>query len=197
MSASEHGCEFLSQPEIGSDVRGVSSGPGYRTEWHGIYRGIRESEWAKGEMVHFFENGSIGDVPQSCFAMPVERFAPAEDQANEIDLDALAAAVRDLGFHAYVEQTGGGCATLFAGEEHPDAHGDKRWDAGAGPGWFDGPGWTNARASIGQGGDFCVGPDDDGDDPESVSWIQPGASLADIAALIAAQVRRSATSRAS
>jgi hypothetical protein len=120
----------------------------------------------------------------------------AAEQELEIDLDALAAAVRDLGIEAFVEQTGGGCATVWAGEQHEDQHGDQRWDAGAGPGWFEGPGYTNARALIGQGGDFCVGPDDDGEDPETAIWIQPGMSIADIAALIAAQVRRSATSRA-
>lgn len=113
----------------------------------------------------------------------------AED-GNEIDLDALCAAVRALGHEdAYVEQTGGGCATLFAGGTYTDAHGDQRWRAAAGPGWFDGPGWTNGRAAL---GDFYVGPDD-GEDDEAVHCCMPGESLDSIAARIDALVRSART----
>lgn len=106
----------------------------------------------------------------------------------DVDLDALAAAVRALGHEAFVEQTGGGCATLFAGGTHIDGHGETRYVAAAGPGWFDGPDWTLPRAFIGQGGDFCVGPDDDGDNPDAVTWIQPGASIDEMAALVVALI---------
>jgi hypothetical protein len=72
--------------------------------------------------------------------------------------------------HAYVEQTGGGCATIYAGDRYPDDTGEDRYQAAAGPGWFAGPGWTRGRATT---DDFCVGPDDDGQaDPvfASIDW---------------------------
>lgn len=66
---------------VGAVVHGVSStrvGRGKRarivkTEWSGIYRGERPSEWSGGP-VHFFESGIIGTTPQRCFAFPVEQF---------------------------------------------------------------------------------------------------------------------------
>ena len=39
----------------------------------------------------------------------------------ELDMDAIVERVRAAGFPAYVEQTGGGCATVYAGP--PDADG--------------------------------------------------------------------------
>lgn len=92
-----------------------------------------------------------------------------------LDLDKVVALLKDKGVTAYVAQTGGGTATIYAGEmfyreeERVRWNGDvkevvgtdriERFPALAGPGWFDGPGWTNGRADT---SDFCVGPDDDG-----------------------------------
>lgn len=109
--------------------------------------------------------------------------------ATEINLDTIAAAVRALGVPCFVEQTGGGCATVYAGDTYTDEHGDARYLAGAGPGWFEGPGWTNARADLVDGSDFYVGLDDDGEDEQGV-WVQPGTTEAEIAALIVAQSER-------
>lgn len=94
-----------------------------------------------------------------------------------LDMDRIAKRVADAGFAAYVEQTGGGCATIYASREweerpvtrmgepagtvrmpktHPDpVEGDDypRHDVVAGPGYFAGENWTQPRASV---GDFSV-----------------------------------------
>lgn len=88
--------------------------------------------------------------------------------------------------NAYVEQTGGGCATIYAGPVEKDEAGDDRYAAVAGPGWFEGPGFTVARGTT---GDFYIGRDDDGEtDPP---MPPDGASEETVAGLIAAQVHAS------
>lgn len=85
-----------------------------------------------------------------------------------IDLDEVVNQLAKLGVPAYVEQTGGGCATIYAGtpQSWPDQYGDRRYAAAAGPGWFEGPAWTKGR---GHTDEFYFGPDDDGDtDGDSV-----------------------------
>lgn len=86
-----------------------------------------------------------------------------------INMDKVVRILKDeYDIHAYVEQTGGGTATIFAGElrsvERKAITGvvvtEDRWQAVAGPGWFEGPGWTNARGDV---SDFYIGPDDDGE----------------------------------
>ena len=73
--------------------------------------------------------------------------------------------LRARGVPAYVEQTGGGCATIYAGTpvvlEGPDAEEFPEYPVMAGPGMFYGPGWTDAR---GLSHDFYVGPSSDFDD---------------------------------
>jgi hypothetical protein len=125
----------------------------------------------------------------------------------EVDLDEIALILRrDHGLaDAYVEQTGGGCATLYAGQvgyhectcpntgklgPHDDGcpvparGGSPRYGSCAGPGWFTGPAWTGARADL---DDFYVGPDDQGE-TSPVMPLEVGARTeADIAKLIAAQ----------
>ena len=81
------------------------------------------------------------------------------------DMDRIAALVRERGGEAYVEQTGGGCATIFASlgcdeRGFPLADANGHYGAAAGPGWFEGEGWTLPR---GGSSEFLVGPDDDGD----------------------------------
>ncbi len=103
--------------------------------------------------------------------------------ADEIDMEAIASAVQTAGFHAYVEQTGGGTATIYAGRLHDRETDDPHYSAVAGPGWFRGPGWTAPRASR---DDFSVGRHDHGEtDPTLVS--EPGAWKSD-AELVAAIV---------
>lgn len=74
-----------------------------------------------------------------------------------INMDNVVAVLRDRGYDAYVEQTGG-CATIFAGDQLTidEADGYARWSAKAGPGWFEAPSWTFARASTAE---FYVGYD--------------------------------------
>jgi hypothetical protein len=102
---------------------------------------------------------------------------------SELNLDRVVERVVRAGFAAYVEQTGNGVATLYASREweereaqttcggvsrtvtlrlprsHPDPAIGEAWprfDVAAGPGWFEGPNWTAARADACE---FCVGPD--------------------------------------
>ncbi len=103
-----------------------------------------------------------------------------------IDLERLADAVRQrTGAEAYVEQTGGGCATLYAGPQWTDEHGDQRYSVVVGPGWFDGPGWRHGYASY----EEChVSRDDD----VTPGFEMPkGASIDQMADLITAEVSRS------
>lgn len=118
----------------------------------------------------------------------------------EISLDRIVTLIEHAGITAYVEQTGGGIATIFAGQQRVqfDDEGnsleDDRWDAAGGPGWFQGEGWTDARATL---LDFVVGVDDMGE-IGTVTPLRIGAHTeAGIAALIVAQVhaRRRALTR--
>lgn len=94
-------------------------------------------------------------------------------QGETVNMDRIVEIIKAEGFYAYVEQTGGGCATIYSSdrssEQYPGApapylinplDGEGRYPVIAGPGWFEGPGWTNARGAL---GDFYVGPDDDGE----------------------------------
>jgi hypothetical protein len=94
-----------------------------------------------------------------------------------LNLETVCSILHDKGVRAYVEQTGGGCATIYAGTQHPYPERGETWpawDAAAGPGWFeqqptrtaDGlhfEGWfAEGRADT---SDFSVGPDDMGEGP--------------------------------
>jgi hypothetical protein len=81
--------------------------------------------------------------------------------ASVVDMDAVCEALNARGVSAYVEQTGGGCATISIGHQDPEG----RFQALAGPGGFYGPRFTKARGHV---GDFCVGPDDDGESEVSL-----------------------------
>lgn len=121
-------------------------------------------------------------------------------------MDAIARKVCEAGHAAYVEQTGGGCATIYASREWepravlfsgqvrqvrlPKMTGEhcEHFDIAAGPGWFD-PHWLapGARA-LGVADDFSIARDtDDGDGEVSVSCI--GMSEAEIAARIVTMLR--------
>jgi hypothetical protein len=78
-------------------------------------------------------------------------------QPSRIDLQALADVVRERGYHAHVEHTGGNTATLYAGRQISDRAGDPRWSAAAGPGWFEAP----DRKPFADTSEFAVGPDSD------------------------------------
>lgn len=95
---------------------------------------------------------------------------------TELNFDTIVELLKERDIPAIVEQTGGGTATIYAGEMYKrrepvytwktgprtvDRWEDvDRWEAGAGPGYFEGPGWTNGRGGT---EDFVVGRDDDGE----------------------------------
>lgn len=74
-----------------------------------------------------------------------------------IDMQRVADMLRERGFaNAYVEQTGGGCATLYAGPTREEEGWGERYAVAVGPGWFDGPGWSNPKCSTSE---CWIGPD--------------------------------------
>jgi hypothetical protein len=119
--------------------------------------------------------------------------------SRTIDLDEVVRQVRKTGVDAYVEHTGGGCATIYAGGQYIDRAGDGRWQAVAGPGWFEGgPGeagmFTLGRATTDE---FFIGPDDDGESgpatdgevaSDRVISVTEDATEATVALLIVQQV---------
>jgi hypothetical protein len=60
----------------------------------------------------------------------------------ELNLDSIVGRVRRTGVHAYVAQTGGGVATIYAGPLRVEGE-LEYYAVAAGPGWFEGPGWEN------------------------------------------------------
>jgi hypothetical protein len=78
----------------------------------------------------------------------------------ELNLDTIVEQVRRAGVHAYVAQTGGGVATIYAGPLRVEGE-LEYYAVAAGPGWFEGPGWENGR---GDDADFTIGRDNDGSD---------------------------------
>lgn len=107
--------------------------------------------------------------------------------STDLNLDTIAHLLRtEHGVaNAYVEMTGGGVATIFAGPTREEADYGTRYAAVAGPGTFryDGP-------STGDLIEFAIGADDYGDtDPIDASDV--GARTeSDVARLIAAQARK-------
>ena len=84
-------------------------------------------------------------------------------EPGTFNLDDLAWRVTSLGVPARVDQTGGGVATLYAGYTgYPEVI--------AGPGWFDGPGWSNARGSWTE---LSYGIDDPEQEAEHVLITEP------------------------
>lgn len=134
---------------------------------------------------------------------------------SELNLDRVVDALDRLNVKAYVEQTGGGTATLYAepivgyhectckpayattavltthdpGCPVPEKGGSPRYAAVAGPGSY---GWGK-RDSIADLDDFYVGIDDDGE-TSPISPQEVGATTVDdVAKLIAAQVEATTT----
>jgi hypothetical protein len=81
---------------------------------------------------------------------------PCQPLDGSAILAAVAAA--DPTLAAYVEQTGGGCATVYVGTPDADGH----YLAAIGPGSFD---WSDANASQFYPNDLYIGPDDCGTAP--------------------------------
>lgn len=83
MTPTQHRSRFNDTPVEGERITGVSAGPGYTARWSGVYLGVRPSEW-DGQPVHFFADGEINGVPQSCHAIPVAQFDTPPAPASEI-----------------------------------------------------------------------------------------------------------------
>jgi hypothetical protein len=137
------------------------------------------------------------------YALSVKRETEKEGEMAEVSFDKIVDELRKQDIPAYVEQTGGGVATIMVGEQTDREEPIYRWSEGnreqtgtqvvprydvlAGPGSFAGPGWTNA---YGDTADLAVGPDDDGD---SQYWTADPTrdTEEDVVAEIIRQYRRS------
>ena len=105
-----------------------------------------------------------------------------EFEPTTLDLNMLTEFIIKRGFKARVEQTGGGCATIYVG----DADQDDYYLVSAGPGYFDGANWTNPRAFWEE---FCWGLDDDGvTQPTFENDIRPLEDIADEMVALARKV---------
>lgn len=74
----------------------------------------------------------------------------------------------------------------YAGTPWDEEGWGQRYPALAGPGWFDGPAWSQPRASLEE---FYIGPDDDGESETASPALD--ATPESIAAMIVAQIQRS------
>lgn len=105
----------------------------------------------------------IRDLDWSDVEADAARMQEAQESGDTLDLDLVVDLVRRAGVHSYVEQTGGGCATIFAGARRPhpaDTTGrDVLWACCAGPGTY---GWGQVP-SVADPTDFYVGADDEGE----------------------------------
>lgn len=105
---------------------------------------------------------------------------------STMDMQKVVDILRErFGVYAMVEQTGGGVATIQARPTFADDDNTERFSALAGPGWFDGPGWSNAYAAY---DGFYVGPDDDGDTNPYALTRRIVLTEFDVAKVIAGQV---------
>ncbi len=80
---------------------------------------------------------------------------------------------------AFVEQIGGGVATIYAGDPWTDEDASPQHVA-AGPGWFEGPRWTQRRAFVEDpvlepgNGDTFISLASDDDEAATAACIAPG-----------------------
>lgn len=98
---------------------------------------------------------------------------------GEIKASEIVEGLVRRGIPAFVEHSGGGCATIYGGESYVDAAGDQRWPVLIGPGaWHaeGGPSFDTAE--------LFVGPDDDGspDYVEATITVPEGATAVDVVA---------------
>lgn len=103
-------------------------------------------------------------------------------EGRELDMDVIVDHVRRMGVWAYVEQTGGGCATIFAGAQRVNAAGDPVYAVCAGPGRY---GWGKLP-STGHADEFFVGADDQGE-TEPIDCAKVGALTEDAIAKVIVQ----------
>jgi hypothetical protein len=116
---------------------------------------------------------------------------------SEISFDEVVGLIEGEDFAAFVQQTGGGCATVYASRK--DAAGtlcthkvgpyhDEHYEVAVGPGHFAGPGWTRGT---GDTADLYVGID--GDETFEEPWnltVSEGSSPQEVAAMAVGLLRR-------
>lgn len=100
--------------------------------------------------------------------------------------DTITEMVKAAGFKCYVEQTGGGCATIYAGETHEEPDYGTRHAVLAGPGAF---GWGQ-EPSVFDDGELWIGPDDDGQSATMDAIALGCRNERDVADLIIAFLRK-------
>lgn len=111
----------------------------------------------------------------------IARTGTIDNEDGAFSMDAVAELVRQAGVACYVEHTGGGCATIFAGQpvENEAEVWTNRYPVCAGPGVIGRPatGWLS---------DFYVGADDD-DETDACGLADSGVTTVEqVAALIVA-----------
>lgn len=89
-----------------------------------------------------------------------------------LDLDRIVDLLHGGDIPAYVEQTGGGCATIYAGKQLTEPEQDRGcYQVVAGPGWFEGINWTRGHASRHE---FYIGPGADSRTDEYETFPEDG-----------------------
>ncbi|MDG4838295.1 hypothetical protein O7631_17390 [Micromonospora sp. WMMD967] len=78
-------------------------------------------------------------------------------QPTRFDMQAVVVEIARHGHHAHIDHSGGNTATIYAGSQHTDQHGDARWAVTAGPGWFARP---DHREPVADTSEFHIGPYD-------------------------------------
>jgi hypothetical protein len=103
------------------------------------------------------------------------------DDTKVFSLDRLCDVMRAAGFPAYVEHTGGGVATIYAGEPVDEEGWGPRYVVLVGPGYFEKGGSAYVEAS-----DGVLGPDTDG---RGVAVSLQGFTEAQVGALLLESLR--------
>lgn len=121
--------------------------------------------------------------------MALDRVEPVDQDTDLVDMDRVAALVREAGLSATVEMTGGNVATLYVGDPVPSWINDEdfeRYPAMAGPGTY---GW-GAIVSTASIHEFFIGPDDDGQSSPLDAHEVGATTEEQIATLLVAQAQR-------
>lgn len=122
---------------------------------------------ADGSYVHDELGHGCWLAPDPDPSDPNNKATPCTPDYTSVDMDRMVRILNALDIPAEMEMTGGGVATLYAGSElRPvDPEYGPRRQACAGPGWFEGPNYTQPRCAF---DDFYIGPDDDGESGQLV-----------------------------
>lgn len=100
------------------------------------------------EQLGWYQHDEIG---KPCWRLDDDDNRTPCEPNDVIDLDQLVDVLQRLGLHAMTEMTGGGVATVYAGKvvgADPDLCDAPLYEACAGPGWFEGPYYSQPRATL-------------------------------------------------